>query len=215
MKPRPLTDRGRGRGGQQGYEPPSQIRARELRVMGLAAQGWSQREIAADVGISQPAVCKILHRVEARVIGELTATVERQKVRQTLRLEHLYTEAVRAWEASKGEITRRRQRKVTDGSPGEGTTVVEVTVENRYGDPRFLDLGRRVLADLRALWGLDAPQKVDLRATRNPYEDLSEDELDAGDAEADAGGGRVCRPVSAATGPRRWSDLRARLVALL
>ena len=128
-------------------------------------QGWSQRQIAAELEISQPAVSKILHRVEDRVSQDVPAAVERQKVRQTLRLEHLYTESVRAWEQSKADTTRRRQRKTT-GPDQAGTTVAELVTDHQHGDPRFLEQSRRVLADLRALWGLDAPQKVDVRATR-------------------------------------------------
>ena len=50
-------------------------------------------------------------------------------------------------------------------------------VEDQHGDPRYLGEGRKALADLRKLWGLDAPQKVDIRATQNPYADLSEEAL--------------------------------------
>ena len=77
--------------------------------------GWSQHQIAADLGISQAAVSKILKRVELRLLRELAETVERQKARQTLRLEHLFAEAMRAWEQSKADTTRRRQRKTQVG----------------------------------------------------------------------------------------------------
>ena len=45
--------RGGGRGGQQRHEPRARIRARELRVLERSVQGWSQRRIAAEEGISQ------------------------------------------------------------------------------------------------------------------------------------------------------------------
>ena len=41
------------------------------------------------------------------------------------------------------------------------------------------DEARKALADHRKLWGLDAPQKVDVRASRNPYEGMTEDALRA------------------------------------
>lgn len=103
--------------------------------------------------------------------------VERQKARHTLRLEHLFAEAVRAWEQSKADTTRRRQRKSEGGPGGAGATVAELVVENRHGDPRYLDEARKALADHRKLWGLDAPQKLDLRASRNPYDGMTEDAL--------------------------------------
>ena len=58
-----------------------------------------------------------------------------------------------------------------------GRHLAEIVVENQHGDPRYLDEARKALADLRKLWGLDAPQKVDVRASRNPYADMTEEAL--------------------------------------
>ena len=169
--------RRRGRGGQNGHEPRARIRTRELRVMELTVLGWSQHQIAADLGISQAAVSKVLKRGEGRVLRELAAVVERQKARQTIRLEHIYAQAMHAWEQSKTERSRKRQRKTQGATGGAGATVAEIVVENQHGDPRYLDEARKALADTRKLWGLDAPQKVDVRASRTPYEGMSEDAL--------------------------------------
>ncbi len=145
--------------------------------MELAVLGWSQHQIAADLGISQAAVSKMLRRIEGRILRELAETVERQKARHTLRLEHLFAEAMRAWEHSKGDTTRKRQRKTQPGSGGVGATVAEVVVESQRGNPRFLDEARKALADHRKLWGLDAPQRLDLRTPPNPYDGMTEDAL--------------------------------------
>jgi predicted DNA-binding protein (UPF0251 family) len=169
--------RRRGRGGQGGHEPRARIRTRELRAMELTVLGWSQHQIAADLGISQAAVSKILKRAEIRVLRELTAIVERHKARHSLRLEHIFAEALRAWEQSKADTTRRRQRKSDSGPGGTGSTVAEVVVENQHGDPRYLEEARKALADHRKLWGLDAPQKVDVRAPRNLYDGMTEEAL--------------------------------------
>ena len=168
----------RGRGGQGGHEPRARIRTRELRAMELAVLGWSQPQIAADLGISQAAISKLLKRIETRLLRELAESAQRQKARQTLRLEHLFAEAMRAWNESKADTTRRRQRQ-TQGGDGAGATVAELVVENQHGDPRYLDEARKALADQRKLWGLDAPQKVDLHASRDPYDDMSEEALRA------------------------------------
>jgi len=169
----------RGRGGQGGHEPRTRIRLRELRALELQTQGWSQHQIAAELGISQPAVSKLLKRVELRLLMEMRDTVERQKARQTLRLEHLYAEAMRAWDASKTDATRRRQRKTDGAGGGAGSTVAELVIENSHGDPRYLEQARKSQADLRKVWGVDAPEKVDVRALPNPYDGLTEEELRA------------------------------------
>ena len=61
----------RGRGGQGGHESRARIRTRELRALELANQGWSQHQIAGDLGITQAAVSKLLKRVELRILREL------------------------------------------------------------------------------------------------------------------------------------------------
>ena len=171
-----MTARARGsRGGQGGWEPRARVQGRERRVVDLATVGWSQHAIAAELQISQAAVSKILARVDARTLRELTTSMERQKVRQTQRLEFVYAEAMRAWRESQADTTRRRQRQV-DGSRGPGQTVAEVVVTSQHGDPRYLETARKALTDLRRLWGMDAPQRVDVQALQ-PYADLSEPEL--------------------------------------
>jgi hypothetical protein len=55
--------------------------------MELTVLGWSQPQIAADLGMSQAAVCKLLKRVETRLLRELAETVQRQRARQALRLD--------------------------------------------------------------------------------------------------------------------------------
>ena len=169
----------RGQGGQGGHEPRTRIRTRELRAMELTVLGWNQQQIASDLGISQPAVSKLLRRVEERVLTELRTLVERQKVRHTMRLEHLFAEAMRAWADSKADTTKRKQRRTQGQSGGDGATVAEITTESQHGDPRYLDEARKLLADHRKLWGLDAPAKVDVRTSRNPYHDMNEDALRA------------------------------------
>ena len=167
------------RGGKHGWEPRPRLCAREQRAVALAIQGWTQSEIAQDLRVSQAAVSKILARADARALPELVERVERQKVRQTQRLEHLFAELMRAWQQSKADATRRRQRKSESAEAGSGGahTMAEVIVETQHGDPRYMEESRKVLADLRKLWGLDAPQRLDVRAGRSPLDQLSEAEL--------------------------------------
>src|SRR4051812_37474433 len=108
-----MSARGRhGRGGKGGDEPRVRIRTREQRAAALVVLGWSQQRIAADLGVSQPAVSKILRRIDARCLRELAGTQERQKARQSQCLQHLYAEAMHGWDESKHDATRRRQKKM-------------------------------------------------------------------------------------------------------
>ena len=166
---------GRARGGKNGAEPRTRIRLREVQVQDRICRGETQHDIAAALDISQPAVSKILKRVEERLLHDATWRVERQRARQSARLEFLYRQAIRAWEGSQEESLRRRQRKTGHGS-GSEATVAEVISEARHGDPRFLEEARRVLEDLRKIWAIDAPDRLTVD-TRSPYAVLSETAL--------------------------------------
>lgn len=168
--------RGKGRGGKGGHEPPSRVRLREAQVVEHVLEGRTQHQIADALGISQAAVSKIARRVEERLLADLACKAERQRARQTLRLEHIYGQAMRAWQDSKQEGLRRRQRK-TEHDGGAGSTVAELISENRHGDPRYLDEARKALADLRKVWGIDAPERVSIDAV-SVFASMSDEALD-------------------------------------
>ena len=60
---RSTARRAPARGGQQGYEPPVTRMRRDERILDLALERWSQRQIAADVGLTQGGVSKALRRI--------------------------------------------------------------------------------------------------------------------------------------------------------
>ena len=60
------------RGGQQGYEPPVTRMRRDERILELALERWSQRQIAAEVGLTQGGVSKALWRIYTRQLATLT-----------------------------------------------------------------------------------------------------------------------------------------------
>jgi Homeodomain-like domain len=167
----------RGRGGKGGAEPRARIRLREVKALQGLLDGHSQHEIARTLGVSQPAVSKMLKRIEERLLTDVAWRIERQRARQSLRLEFLYSEAIRAWRGSHDDALRRRQRK-TDGVGGHTSTVAEVISENQHGDPRYLEEARRALADLRTLWGVDAPERLSVDTT-NPYASMSDEAVAA------------------------------------
>ncbi len=169
--------RRRGRGGKGGHEPRAHVRLREVQVLEQMLEGKTQHQIGEALGISQPAVSKIVRRVEERLLKDLAYQVDRQRARHTLRLEFIYQQAIHAWQSSKEEFLRRRQRR-TDGGSGDGITVAELTSENRFGDPRYLDEARKALADSRKLWGMDAPERMAIEAS-TPFASMTDEALEA------------------------------------
>ena len=69
---RPTARRTPARGGQQGYEPPVTRLRRDERILDLALERWSQRQIAADVGLTQGGVSKALQRIFTRRLATMT-----------------------------------------------------------------------------------------------------------------------------------------------
>ena len=169
----------RGRGGKDGHEPRARIQTRELRALELSIQGSTQRQIADELGISQPAVSKILSRLEERYAREVVASLDRHRAKQTLRLEHHYSESMRAWQESQQDSTIRRQRKGQGAAGLAAQSIAELVVENQHGDPRYLEQARKALNDIRKVWGIDAPQQLKVTAapSSSPYEGMSEDTL--------------------------------------
>lgn len=168
---------GRPRGGKGGSEPRARIRLREIRVMDQIFEGRTQHQIAESLDISQPAVSKIIRRMEERLLADVAFKVERQRARHMLRLEHLYAEAVRAWRDSQQDTTRRRQRK-SDGTGSGGGSFAELVSENRHGDPRYLYEARMALTDQRKVLGVDAPERLAVQASM-PFSSLSDTALQA------------------------------------
>lgn len=171
-----LRRRSTGQGGKGGHEPRTRLRIREVQVLEYILEGQTQHQIALALGISQPAVSKIVQRVEERLLADAAYKVERQRARQTFRLDHIFGQAMQAWQNSKQELLRRRQRK-TDGGSGDGTTVAELMSENRFGDPRYLDEARKALADSRKLWGMDAPERMSIEAS-TPYASMTDEAVE-------------------------------------
>ena len=118
-----------------------QSREWERRAWELRQQGWTQGRIAVALGVDSSAVCRILARLRERYLRELTRKISRYKAEQTAQLEHLYDRALQAFEMS-------QLPEVLGGSA-------------RPGDHRFLEQARSVLADIRKIWGLDAPTQLE------------------------------------------------------
>src|SRR5438128_10057613 len=100
----PSRSRGRpaARGGRGGVEPRARIADREGRVWHLSVRGYTQREISDAIGVTQPAVVKILRRVTDRLGRDLQVDAVRQLTRIYARLEYVYRQALEGWDRSAG-----------------------------------------------------------------------------------------------------------------
>ena len=110
----------RPRGGQQGYEPPVTRMRRDERILELALERWSQRQIAAEVGLTQGGVSKALRRIFTRQLATLTEETEASRVKLVLLAERRARAAREGHARSQADVTTRRQRKVAAGGGGGG-----------------------------------------------------------------------------------------------
>ena len=162
---------------------PKEVTAeREKRAWELRQQCWTEERIAADLGVTQPAVSVMLRRISGRMAKQLTGQVERVKATQTAQLEHIAFEAMQAWERSKlnAEATRTVTEQISlkgeeetlddEGQPIRRKTAVvpavkettTFTSEGQAGDSRMLEKAINALSDIRKIWGLDAPTKQEI-----------------------------------------------------
>ena len=64
----------------------------------------------------------------------------------------------------------------SDRSGPVGATIAELVSENQHGDPRYLEEARKALADLRKIWGVDAPARMSIEAS--PFASMSDEALE-------------------------------------
>lgn len=173
---------------------------------------YTQEQIATELGVSIAAVSRILRRVNDRVLDELSDEVQALKARQTTSLESLVAESVAAWERSKKAAQEATTRTlVVEDTTADGAmnthreTTTTQHVAGQVGDVRFLEQARAALADVRAIWGANAPAKivqdVTTRAGKPPIEELSEDELHRIAAGSGSSGGSSQGTSEAQGGP--------------
>ena len=81
---RSTARRAPARGGQQGYEPPVTRMRRDERILDLALERCSQRQIAAEVGLTQGGVSKALRRIFTRQLATMTEETEASRVKLVL-----------------------------------------------------------------------------------------------------------------------------------
>ena len=146
-KKRPVTRRRTSAAEKTPWQPsPKQLEIYEAVHRG----DRTQRDIAKQYRVSQPRVSQICKSVEQWLMPQLMEQIRELKTQHTARLQHLYHEAVIAWENSKtDEIVR------TESDDG-----VSVRTRPRTGDAAYLREARAALGDIRDVWGANAPVNV-------------------------------------------------------
>lgn len=145
----------RRHGGKGGAESRATVQQREDDVMASMDRASSQRQIAKQLGISQPAVSKIVSRVAARHRAQNVQAFERYVFAAERKYESLFRKALDGWDRSCQQRTRRTQRRRAGADAGDGMTA-EIQIADSSGDPRFLDQAHKCLERLELIQGITA-----------------------------------------------------------
>lgn len=165
-------------------------RQRDLELIRLwRMDGLTQSAIAdklnarpeVDYEITQQQVSKDCKKLEELWQEKTAKDMDMLKAREDEYLEFLYGKAMREFSSSQQryEEVKTKQKLAQGERPNNRPDEIQQTRKDRIGDVRFLQLAKDIRSDIRALWGIDSPQRIDMDATlRNPA-DLTEDKVQA------------------------------------
>ena len=133
----------------------------------VVMRGEQQTDVAREVGLTKQRVFSICERLRKLAFQELVDDFKDYRRVTLLRYEHVYSEAVAAWERSKAGT-----KSQTETVGQADTAIVSTTRNETFGNPRFLAEARGALTGIRDLCGFDAPQKVEMRSTHDLYVEI-------------------------------------------
>ncbi len=158
-----------------------EIAQRRAKVADLYIRGWTQATIAIECGASQPTICDDLAKIRDEWRKSAIRDFDVLRERELQRIDRIEREAWAAWERSQQPV----QSAVVTGEDIAKRT--KKSVQQKYGDPRFLDVIHKCIIQRRALLALDVvilpPEpktksyeeihKEDVRATQEKLRDVA------------------------------------------
>ena len=139
----------------------------------LRTRCWSQDDIADKLGVSQETVSRMLNRVAERLNKAFLQEITRMRLEQTAQLDHIARAALDAYEqyrtepdeeAEQTENLEETETPLELKLPAVHEQTLSPGAKRRAGvAAAYLKVALKALADLRALWGLEAAKKTDIR----------------------------------------------------
>ncbi len=138
---------------------------RRQQVAQLYLQGWTQQAIAKQLEVVQSTICYDLQQIRKEWRLSAIRDFDDARAMELQRIDRIEREAWAAWERSQKPL---QTAVITGQGAGERT---RKCLTNQYGDPRFLDIVHKCIAQRRALLGLDAIAPTET----NPHDELTPD----------------------------------------
>ena len=146
---------------------------RREKVADLYLKGWTQAAIAIECGCAQSRISVDLARIREAWLKSAIRNFDVLRERELQRIDRVEREAWAAWERSQQPV----QSAVVTGE--DITKRTKKSVQQKYGDPRFLDIVHKCIAQRRAMLGLDlvvvpAPEPEKLTPMEQRQRDVEE-----------------------------------------
>jgi len=126
----------------------------QVRISEMLAMGKSQKQIAAELGLTRSTVCRDVKRIERARLMFMVKNLDKLRQAELAKIDLMEKEAWAAWEQSK---TEKQKVSVTKGTNMKKS---QFTKEQRAGDPRYLEIVQKCMDRRAELLGLNAPQKI-------------------------------------------------------
>lgn len=141
-------------------EAEEKLFTRQDKVGALSIRGFTQKEIADRLGISQQTVSRDWVTVQERWAARAGAKVHVVRAEQLAKLDALQREYWDAWERSQGKT-----EKVVESTNRQNGDTMTITTESVVGDVRYLQGVERCIEQYCDILGLKAPQRSEVSQT--------------------------------------------------
>lgn len=130
------------------WEPDEQ----QLAIYAEAIRGTPYTKIGERHGCTRSNVCKLVKKINEWLWPQRMEQVREIKAEHTESLMVIFREAMAAWERSK-----RPEGTIRVKHGGQHGKERSRTLKGQAGNPAFLQEARAALAEIRRIWGADAP----------------------------------------------------------
>lgn len=127
----------------------------QLAIYEAAIRGdMTQRAVAKQVGCAESNISRLISRIDRWLVPQFMDRIREIKANHTSRLMYFERQAMAEWHRSKKVKVTKKVR-----TSGQTVTTEEIG-ESVTGDPRYLQTAMDALEQVRVMWGMNEPEKI-------------------------------------------------------